>query len=248
MPPPGTSRHFVILLPVAFVPRGHRILFYVFFHRLDAACAQKVLRQFVRHGTSHVAAVRNYKLFCRRAAKRSRYCSSRLLNHFPRLLFQTRYRVICFAACAHSVTDRSAAGRAGTSLAPKYYKQRTFSASEIFHVAAGLSRGPPLRSQVYSAPGLSLPNPILPARSARSATTRRCAALLRVDALLRTSLHENYQNLQNGDTTVAESTCRRNFRRLRKARNLMASGGSWSQIAANFLPSRAVHGFATASH
>lgn len=51
---PWSLRQFVKLLPIAFVPRRHCYLLYVFFYRLDARGAHKVLGRFVSSLSSHV--------------------------------------------------------------------------------------------------------------------------------------------------------------------------------------------------
>jgi hypothetical protein len=92
---PRAARHFIKLLPIAFVPRGHRRLCYVLFCRLDARCGQKV--RFVRHRLYHLRTLSHSSLTGRRAARRSTYFTFDAPRHFPCLLFQTRYRAICFA-------------------------------------------------------------------------------------------------------------------------------------------------------
>lgn len=54
--PPRSTRQLVILLPIPFVPRRHLALLYVFFFRLDASRAHKVLFEISQHRSSHFAA------------------------------------------------------------------------------------------------------------------------------------------------------------------------------------------------
>jgi len=56
---PRPARQFVILLPIAFVPRGHRALYYVLCFRLDALCGQKVRLEFLSHRSTHVQPYRS---------------------------------------------------------------------------------------------------------------------------------------------------------------------------------------------
>src|SRR5580658_6968292 len=49
---PRAARQFVELLPIAFVPRRHCLLYYVLCFRLDARCDQKVRIMFLGHRSS----------------------------------------------------------------------------------------------------------------------------------------------------------------------------------------------------
>lgn len=95
---PGTASQLIKLLPIAFVPRGHRLLCYVLFFRLDARSGKKVRHGFFRHRSTHPQPRKiSDSSLGRRGARRSRYFTLGAVRHIPCLLFQTRYRVICFA-------------------------------------------------------------------------------------------------------------------------------------------------------
>ena len=83
---PGAARQFVKLLPIAFVPSSHSILYYVLLTALDAQPAKKV-RLIPAHGPVEASVIS--ELFIYSTTDRTR--------HFPCLLFQTRYGANCFA-------------------------------------------------------------------------------------------------------------------------------------------------------
>ena len=83
---PRAARHFIELLPIAFVPSRHTFSLDVLSKSLDAAGVQKV------HRGSFCASLKG-------ASSRPElfiYISESPAKHFPRLLYQTRYGEICF--------------------------------------------------------------------------------------------------------------------------------------------------------
>jgi len=86
---PGATRHLVELLPIGFAPCRHTISLYALLMRLDAARVQKVHRGL--HRCLLVGHPPTSELFI--------YITESPVEHFPHLLYQTRYGGICFVGC-----------------------------------------------------------------------------------------------------------------------------------------------------